>query len=332
MLSEISIPEANEIKQYFDLTKRIGQLAEGKEAWLKHVKPDGRIHGRVNPNGACTGRMSHSKPNVAQADKKDPRMRALFKARKGWKLVGCDAEGIEARVMSHYLWRYDDGAFAKKTLEGDKKLRTDVHSANLRSLIDNKCLLDCFWNEHFARGRDCGKTGLYALIYGAANPKLGKTMIDACRDVNVNPPTMNESALGARVRAAYMRSIVGLEELTKLVQVTSKKRGYLIGLDGRHLPVRSLHSALNTLFQGGGAIIMKLALILFWEKYKDTHGKTWGLCANVHDEIQLECEPELAEEMGKEMAQCIVQAGIDLKVRCPLAGSYDIGENWSQTH
>lgn len=60
--------------------------------------------------------------------------------------------------------------------------------------------------------------------------------------------------------------------------------------------------------------------------------KVFGYCANVHDEVQMECDPKYSDELGKSFADCIVQAGINLGVKTELAGKYDIGGNWSETH
>ncbi|UZT50416.1 DNA-directed DNA polymerase [Enterobacter phage 04_vB_Eclo_IJM] len=54
------------VREYLVVQKRIGQAAEGKNAWLRLVGPDGRMHGSINPCGAVTGRATHSSPNMAQ--------------------------------------------------------------------------------------------------------------------------------------------------------------------------------------------------------------------------------------------------------------------------
>jgi DNA polymerase I-like protein with 3'-5' exonuclease and polymerase domains len=108
-------------------------------------------------------------------------------------------------------------------------------------------------------------------------------------------------------------------------------RGVLLGLDGRKLLVRSEHSALNTLLQGAGAIVMKKALILL---YKDLTNRKipFKLVANVHDEWQIEVPVNYAEEVGKAGTQAIADAGVEFKMNCPLAGEYKIGDTWKETH
>lgn len=138
ILAKLEYPEAKLIGEYLMVNKRISQLAEGKQAWLKRVEEDDRIHGFVNPNGAVTGRMTHSKPNVAQVPANDapygPECRELFIVPKGRKLVGCDAAGLELRMLAHYMFPYDNGEYAQAVLHGRKEDGTDAHSMNAEAL------------------------------------------------------------------------------------------------------------------------------------------------------------------------------------------------------
>jgi DNA polymerase-1 len=140
--------------------------------------------------------------------------------------------------------------------------------------------------------------------------------------------------LGALARKALAKSMVGIDKLTADIQKAVKVRGYLRGLDGRRVKIRSEHSALNTLLQGAGAIVMKKALVLFCDTalIHENYGAHIGLCASIHDEMQMECDPILAQVAGDTFADCIRQAGIELNVKCPLAGKAQVGDNWSQTH
>jgi DNA polymerase-1 len=338
VLKELTYPEADPTAEYLRLDKMVGMLNSPKKrdgsggGWLVHEK-DGRIYGYVNPNGAVTGRMTHSKPNVAQADK-DERMRSLWIPRKGWVLVGCDAESLELCMMGHYLARYDGGEFLESVVSGDKKKGTDAHTRNQRIVV-----------LHL---RDSAKTFIYALIYGAGNEKLGSTILadsyEAGKDVApeylaLKPKKMTGSgmvkwkkAMGKLARDKIEKGIKGFKELRLAVQAKAKNPGYLIGLDGRRVTIRSPHSALNTLFQSAGAIVMKKALQIFHDHMGGACGASFAYCANVHDEVQMEAEEAYAELLGREFAAAITEAGVALKVRCPLSGSFDIGSTWAETH
>ena len=103
------------------------------------------------------------------------------------------------------------------------------------------------------------------------------------------------------------------------------------GLDGRVLRVRSEHSALNTLLQGAGAIVMKQALVILNDKI-NKYKLPARFVANVHDEWQLECAAWAADAVGRCAVQSIVEAGEFFNMKCPLDGAYKVGANWAETH
>ena len=313
-------PEATLMLEYFKVSKTLGALSDGNNGYLRLVKSDGAVHGRVNGNGARTGRMSHSKPNTANVDK-DKAIRSLFEARPGMKLVGCDGEGIQLRILAHYLNRYDGGAMADRIVNGKKSEGTDPHSVN-RDALRHLGLTD----------REGAKTLIYAKLFGSTAGGLAHTLKDALNTQGGKPPRMAHFALGEAVNKALSVGMVGLDRLEKRAQEELAAKGYLIGLDGRRIFSDFPRLALVSLCQGGEAVVMKLALAIFWGWHGKSHGITWGLCANVHDEVQFEALIELAESMGKEFAECITQAGIDLRVKCHMAGAYQVGNNWSETH
>lgn len=338
VLKKLDYPEADLLVQFARAEKRWTQLAsppkkDGKGGgWLHHADENDRVHGYVNSNGAVTGRMTHSRPNSANIDK-DARMRALWIPRKGWKLVGCDAEGLELRVLAHYLSRYDGGILTRQLLEGDKTLGTDAHSVNRKNT-------DLY-------SRDGAKTLLYGSLYGAGDEKAGSIWI---ADWTSSGKPKSEwprwafkgdklrpiSAIGKEVKARLINGIKGFKDLKDDIARKAKAQGWLKGIDGRRIRVRHAHAALNTLLQGTGAIVMKKALCLYHEKVTTFHGLQHGIdfgyCANVHDEVQQETKPEVAELCGSTFKQAIVDAGEHFKFRCRLDGAFDIGDNWHMTH
>jgi DNA polymerase I len=338
VLGALPYPEAKLLAEYLMVAKRIGQIAEGREAWLRNCV-DGRVYGRVNTNGAVTGRMTHFQPNMAQVPNAGslygPECRALFRASPlsaavQKALVGCDAEGLELRVLAHYMARWDDGAYADVVVNGRKEDESDVHNVNKRAAG--------------LQQRDSAKTFIYALIYGAGDEKLGSIVYedgtDEQRAAFLRKYTTKAARakalrkLGAARRARIMENLPALGELVRMVKRTAKERGYLIGLDGRRLHVRSDHSSLNTLLQSGGAIVMKKALVLFDRevaRHPELVGQVYYV-ANVHDEFQLETEKDIANTVGQLAADAIRRAGEHFKFRCPLAGAYAVGETWKDTH
>jgi DNA polymerase I-like protein with 3'-5' exonuclease and polymerase domains len=258
--------------------------------------------------------------------------RSLFGAPPGKKLVGVDADGLELRMLGHYMARFDGGAYARAVVDGDKKLGTDAHSLNMKAVG--------------LRTRDGAKTWIYAYLYGAGDLKLGtihyEDMADEWREkFSAKHPAgrAREGALiqlGKKGRRRIESSFPALDALQKEVRSRAKsKNPKLKSLDGRLLHIRAQHSALNTLLQGAGAVVMKKALVLAYDAFLAKgweFGREFAFVLNVHDEFQMEVEPEYAEEVGSIAAEAIRQAGVAFDLRVPLAGTADIGQTWADTH
>lgn len=300
VLSKLDIPEAKLIADYLMLQKRVAQI----ESWLEAVKDDGRVHGKVITNGAVTGRMTHSSPNMAQIPNAGSvyghECRECWTVEEGNVLVGCDASGLELRMLAHYM---KDEGYVRTVTEGSSKDGTDVHTVNQKAAG--------------LSSRDNAKTFIYAFLYGAGDAKIGSIVGGSAKD-------------GAKLKAKFLQQTPALAKLLDRVAKQAAK-GWVPGLDGRRIWVRSEHAALNSLLQGAGAVVMKKALCIFYDKIK---ANKWPvkLVANVHDELQFECPPSVAEEAGTAARQSIIDAGIYFNLRCPLDGEYKIGKSWKETH
>ncbi len=313
-LGGLKIPEAKLIARLFRLQKQMGMIKNENGGWLNYVRKDtGRVHGDVHTNATNTGRCSHSSPNLAQVDKKDLRMRDVWIPQSGMVLVGVDAKSLELRLLGHYLSRYDKGSLAFEAVSGD------IHTHNKEAMQLNK--------------RDSAKTAIYALVYGAGNKKLGK-VVGADREDYTN----NEFILakyGRELRESVEENLIGYKQLVDDVQEAFKTRGYLIGLDGRPLHPRSDYAALNLLIQSAGAIIMKQALINFMELTSTISAKLgvdFNLVANIHDEVQIECKPELAYSLKLLFITAVTKTTEDFNLKCEMGGSGQIGKTWAETH
>jgi len=286
------IPAALLIAEYLMLQKRVSQI----NSWFKELAEDGRVHGYVNHNGTITGRMTHRNPNMAQIPSSNApygkECRACWIVPAKHKLVGIDASGLELRMLAHYL---EDEDFTNEILHGD------IHTSNQKNAG--------------LESRNQAKTFIYALIYGAGDGKLGSVVGGSNKE-------------GRRLRDTFLNNLPTFKSLIKRVERAAAK-GYIKGLDGRKIIIRSAHSALNALLQGAGAIAMKQALVIFSESIKPYNAKIVG---NIHDEWQVEVPEEHANTVGKLGVEAIIAAGLHFEMRCPLDGEYSIGDNWSETH
>jgi DNA polymerase I-like protein with 3'-5' exonuclease and polymerase domains len=288
------IHEAKLIADFLLLQKRIAQV----DSWVEAVQEDGRVHGFVIPNGAITGRMTHRNPNMAQVpavySPYGKECRACWTVEEGNVLLGVDASGLEIRMLAHYM---NDEEYTNEIINGD------IHTSNQKLAQ--------------LESRDKAKTFIYALMYGAGDEKLGSVVGGSTAD-------------GKRARQYFFDNKPTFKALRDRVQRASAK-GYLKGLDGRKLYIRNAHSALNTLLQGAGAIIMKQGLVLLDNVLK-LNAVEYKFVANIHDEWQIEVPEDKADFVGEFAVASIVKAGEHFNLRCPLDGEYKIGDNWSETH
>ena len=335
-LCDLKYPEIPLLLQYLTVAKRLSQCAtpapkvlkSGKpskakqkksEAWIDAVsKVDGRIHGRVNQNAAVTGRMTHAGPNMAQVPKVQHckqrgilkgleggwgfECRSLFIVPPGKKLVGADASGLELRCLAHFMALYDGGAYAKVILEGD------IHTVNMEAAG--------------LPGRDPAKTFIYAFLYGAGDEKIGSIVGKGRKR-------------GKELREQFLKGLPALAKLVAGVKKKAKAQGWIRGLDGRRLHIRSDHAALNTLLQSAGALVMKKALLILDTRLQEmglVSGVHYEFVGNIHDEWQIEVDEELADLVGRTATESITAAGDYFGFRCPLAGEYKVGNNWAETH
>lgn len=307
VLASLKHPDALLIAEFLVLQKRSGLVSK----WLTLVTPEGRVHGRVIGTGAATGRMAHTAPNMAQI----PAARGIYEgmpaidrikatygasSRECWiveegnKLVGIDASGLELRILAHYM---KDDDYIATILNGD------IHAANQKAAgLDT---------------RDQAKTFIYAFLYGAGDGKIGEIAGKGVKH-------------GRKLKADFLANTPAIARLKNTVERIALQ-GSLPSLDGRRIRIRSSHSALNFLLQGGGAVVMKKALVLGVRSLRGSN-IPFKIVANVHDELQVEVQAHFAEAVGLHFKKAIIDAGVALGLRCPMDAEYKIGDNWSLTH
>ena len=308
-------PEAfHSLVAYISLARRVSTLQEWLDAFNHGT---GRIHGTINSIGTWTHRCSHTNPNQGNIPSVPHgpdalkigaeyagRMRALWKAKDGLKLIGVDAEGIQLRVLAHYM---GDEGFTKSLVSGKKENETDVHSLNRVKLGRNIC-----------KSRDAAKTFIYSWVLGASAPKTAAVLECSIPEAVV-------------ARENFLEGYPGLKKVKEEIIPMDEKRKYFVGLDGRRVICDSAHKMLAGYLQNGEAIIMKWAMRLWYNKLKK-EGVPFKLVDFVHDEWQTESEEKYAEYIKRVQIWAIEKAGLDLGVKCALAGSGDIGLNWRETH
>lgn len=350
------------LAELFFYSKILGMLSTGTHAWLKKVDEYGLIHARCNPGGTRSGRASHSSPNLAQVPKVkvvdvidketgefnpmvlvngvpiadcfdgdgNRKKSVLLKGRPGdygwnsrnlfgapkinghqWWLMGCDLKGVELRCFGHHLAEYDGGAYADIVINGD------VHTVNQ--------------NAAGLNSRDNAKTFIYATLYGAGDEKIGSIVCMPNTAINIM------KARGRELKAKFQEGLPAYRHLVKRI-AKEARRGYLIGLDGRKLWVKSAHSALNLQLQSDGALLAKKWVVLFYQ-YMEEAGYRMGWDGDftpglwIHDEIQCPCRTEeIAIHAAQLCKKAAVDAGKAFAYRVPIEADAKVGLTWAATH
>ena len=209
--------------------------------------------------------------------------------------------GLELRCLAHYMAYFDGGKYALEVVSGD------VHTLNQK-----------------AAGlptRNNAKTFIYAYLYGAGDAKIGSIV--------------NGTAVqGGLLKSRFLQKTPALKSLKSSVQGSSKK-GYIKVIDGRHVPIRKTHAALNSLLQSVGAIICKRWVVGVYESLQQQgyeYGKDFRFAAFVHDELQILVRLPLSTIVGDTCKAVAAQVGEELALKCPLAAEYKVGNNWAETH
>jgi DNA polymerase I len=316
VLSALPYPEAKPLAEYMLIKKRLGQIADGNNAWLKLVNDEtGCMHGDVITNGCITGRCAHRNPNMGQvpAGYSDygKECRGLFHAPEGWTLIGVDAKALELRCLAGYLANWDGGEYARVVTDES----IDIHVYNQKMFG--------------VETRDIAKRLLYGIAYGCGALKAG-TIIDPNEKDEIVLRNLGSAAINS-----FMKGIPALKKLKDKIANNIAARGYLIGLDGRPLFCRSDFKGLNVLLQSSGALIMKQVVIELHKKMYDLgyiYGHDWQQHAMVHDECQVSCPPAMVDTLTSVALEAFSASQQFFGFQCPIHGDAHVGYSWDQTH
>jgi len=310
------------IVRYLSLSNRLGVLTgkSSDKGWLNHPRlaHDGRL-----PSGSSgitpTFRQKHTvvcnipknKPDVLLGKE----FRSLYIASPGMVLVGWDAAALEDRVKAHWTYKHDGGSYARKILDP----KFDVHQENADT-----------WNMT----RQEAKSGTYALAYNCGVKTLANTL--KC--------TVDQAEQYHKAYWKINKPVKDLETGLKLYWESEGAKKYILGLDKRKVFVRKESALVNTLVQSTASILMDFAAAWIDKQlggivldknniprynYK---GHVARRVAFMHDEYVFECEPEIAEEIGKLGEESIRAAGRFFKLKVPLESTAAIGNNWAEVH
>jgi len=307
ILRNLPYPEADKFADYLVKKSLAGKIGTAKGAWLKCTK-DGRIHGSMKTLGAQSHRCIHAQPNLSQVPSpkkyRGEECRSLFEAPEGYKFVGADASGIQLRMLGHFLFPYDNGAYAHEVVNGD------VHTKNRKDAGLNS--------------RDSAKTFIYSLLFGAGGALLGQLL-------SPKKPEAYQKRVGDQAKNRFMARNPELAMLLRDVTHAFNTKGWVKGLDGRRLVPSSSHTALNTIIQNAESILMKRACVLAREYIRKEKLDAKQVLF-IHDEYNFIVKDGDEQRVAEILESCIEEASKELKFNVKNEGEAKIGNTWMEVH
>jgi len=283
------------------------------KTWLENLDENDNLHGDIMLIGTPSMRARHSIiVNVPSTDKPwGKEMRELFICKPGWKIIGCDSAGNQARGLAHYL---GDQEYIDTLLHGD------IHQYNANKLTD--VLYSMSVNHEVKRSQ--AKRIFYAFLFGASGTKLWSYVFGT--------PNGED---GAKFKNGFLKSVPGFESLIdKLERVYASTKkfgdGYIYGLAGNKLYVDSFHKLLVYLLQAAEKATCSAALMLCAERLED-EGIPYIPLIYYHDEIDFMVPEQYAERAAAIGKQAFIDGpklfGVNI-----MDGDAKIGDSWYEVH
>jgi DNA polymerase I-like protein with 3'-5' exonuclease and polymerase domains len=289
---------AKEISEYLTFRHRRNSILGGgvdpdddedmQKGWMSvdRINDDHRIPTPADTCGAATSRFKHRSvanvPRVTSPYGKE--MRALFGVDVGFYQMGYDFDSLEAKIESHYVYRYPGGPEYGVSLTAEKP--NDCHTVLAKQI-------SLLLGRPFPRGT--AKNVKYGCSYNAQVKRVAKTV--GC--------TLEEAQI---IFDTFWEQAFPLKQLKEAMQQYWEGKGekkFLLGVDGRKLPIRSKGNVINTAFQSAGVICAKKAMI-----YHDRMLKAEGLSIDFFLE-DWKARPEFCQQLiaYHDEAQCEVTKG-----------------------
>ncbi len=334
------------------------------KTWIEEVDENGNLHGDCYTIGTPSMRARHSIiVNVPSADSPwGKEMRELFTTKPGWKLLGCDSEGNQARGLAHYL---NDAGFTDTLLNGD------VHTYNANILDSVLREMGVSWDDYIVKSgkaqikghlaafmkrkglskddlleilrnsnrpsrqklakkllasvkRAAAKRILYAFLFGASGAKLWSYIFDTL-----------DWDQGNDLKKGFTKAVPGfqalLDKLAKIYGSTQKfGDGYIPGIAGNRIYVDSFHKLLVYLLQSTEKATCGAACMLLMQ-WLEEEEIPYQPCIMMHDELDF-LVPEEHAERARELGKAAFAEGPKLFGVTIMGGSGKIGNNWYEVH
>jgi DNA polymerase-1 len=285
------------------------------------TKPGALINGRIHTDfvqyGTVTGRFSSREPNLQNIPRPDqPRskkVRGLFTAAPGCKLIVGDYAQIELRILAHFVGR---GALFEGFMQG-----VDAHVATAAALF--KVGFEAVTKAM----RQVAKGVNFAIVFGAGPDTVadmsGVSLKEAKRFMEIHERAFPEIySFRERVLAACRSSVdhstrTLLGRKRRVADIVSRVDGF------RH---RAERQAFNAKIQGSNGDLNKLAMIRAHERLPEGA----KLILTVHDELVVEAAEQVVREAEAALREAMLGEEIQKLLSVPLVSDLVVCDRWSE--
>lgn len=303
-------PIIDDILEYRQLSKLQSTYVEGLQ---KVISKDHRIHTRFNQTLAQTGRLSSVDPNLQNIPirlEEGRKIRKAFKpTSKDSVILSADYSQIELRVLAHIT---QDESLKHAFINGH-----DIHTATAMKVFNVES------DQVDSLMRRQAKAVNFGIVYGISDYGLSQSLGITRKKAKAFIDDYLASFPGVK---QYMSDIVKDAKAQGYVETLLHRRRYIPDITSRNFNLRSFaeRTAMNTPIQGSAADIIKLAMVKFSEKIKETKYHA-NLLLQVHDELIFEIPKSEVEDFSKFVEEIMEQA---LVLDVPLKVDSNYGATW----
>ncbi|HHQ6732968.1 TPA: DNA polymerase I [Staphylococcus aureus] len=303
-------PIIDYILEYRQLSKLQSTYVEGLQ---KVISDDQRIHTRFNQTLAQTGRLSSVDPNLQNIPvrlEEGRKIRKAFKpSSKDSVILSADYSQIELRVLAHIT---QDESMKEAFINGD-----DIHTATAMKVFGVEA------DQVDSLMRRQAKAVNFGIVYGISDYGLSQSLGITRKKAKAFIDDYLASFPGVK---QYMSDIVKDAKALGYVETLLHRRRYIPDITSRNFNLRGFaeRTAMNTPIQGSAADIIKLAMVKFAQKMKETTYQA-KLLLQVHDELIFEV-PKSEVDSFSEFVEEIMENALQLDVPLKVDSSY--GATW----
>ncbi|WP_170991170.1 DNA polymerase [Herbidospora galbida] len=281
-----------------------------------------RVYTTLDPHGTVTGRWSSYGPNlqnIPTRSESGKKIRGIYTAPDGWKLVVGDLGQIELVVLAHFA--------------GGGKLFEGFHEGHDPHTITAAAIFGVPLDQVTKEQRTIGKTINFAIVFGAG-PKTVATQAGI------------SLTFAKQMLAEHGQQFPEVHKLKAKILKVARSRGpvpFIRTLIGRKRRLRDLNSydseyrsraerqAVNSLIQGSAADLIKLAMIRIRRALRERGlDDSARLILTIHDELVIEARDEVADMVAELLRDAMIGPGIQERISVPLTVDIHIVQSWNE--